>query len=191
MTLDSRFWALFFVFQVFFGLAVFAITREYYMQDEEVVSGHPWTTDQSAPSWSQGITATDVSRLTAPAVKQSVPSDPAEISRMADEAFVNKQYDRAALLYEQLLAFDSGNAEIYNNLGLTLHYLGRSDEAVQRLNEGVEVDAEHQRIWLTLGFVNAQLGNVGQARAALTKAIQVGSNESIRQSATKMLEELP
>ena len=191
MTLDNRFWVLFVVFQVFFGLAVFAMTREYYMQDADTVSGHSWTAAQSAPSWSQGITATDVSRLSSSAVSQPLPSDPAEITRQANESFVNKQYDRAARLYEQLLAFEPNNAEIYNNLGITLHYLGRSDEALRRLNEGVAVDAGHQRIWLTLGFVNAQLGNVEQARTALTKATQVGSNESIRQSAMTMLNELP
>jgi len=72
-----------------------------------------------------------------------------------------------------------------------LHYLGRSDEALRRLNDGVAVDAEHQRTWLTLGYVNSQLGNTGQARTALTNAVQFGSNESIRQSAMRMLEELP
>ncbi len=53
------------------------------------------------------------------------------------------------------------------------------------------MDAEHQRIWLTLGFVNSQLGNTDQARLALTKATQVGGNASIRESAEKMLAELP
>ncbi len=190
MTLDSRFWVMFVVFQVLFGLAVFAVTREYYLEDEEAISGHSWTADGSATSWSQGISAADISRLTSPAVSEPVPSDPAEISRQANQSFVNKQFGRAAQLYEQLLAFDPNNAEIYNNLGLTLHYIGRSDEALRRLNEGVAVDAEHQRIWLTLGFVNAQLGNTEQARAALNRATQVGGDESIRQSATRMLEEL-
>jgi len=113
------------------------------------------------------------------------------ISRQADIAFTNKQYDTAATLYEKLLSFSPNDAEIYNNLGLTLHYIGRSEEALRRLNEGVAVDGGHQRIWLTLGYVNSQLGNFEQARTALTNAIQVGGNESIRESATKMLEELP
>jgi len=94
-------------------------------------------------------------------------------------------------MYEQLLAFSPNDAEIYNNLGLTLHYLGRSTEALGRLNEGIAVDPEHQRIWLTLGYVNSQLGNIEQARAALTTAAQVGTDESIRQSAMRMLEGLP
>ena len=113
------------------------------------------------------------------------------MSRKADEFFANKQYARAAELYERLLVFSPNNAEIHNNLGLTLHYLGRSNEALRRLNAGVAADPTHQRIWLTLGFVNSQLGNTEQARSALTTATQVGTNESIRESAIKMLEDLP
>ena len=118
-------------------------------------------------------------------------SDPVEILRRANELFRNQQYQGAAELYEQLLAFSPNDAEVYNNLGLTLFYLGRADEALRRLNEGVAVDAEHQRIWLTLGYVNSELGNTEQARTALNNAMQRGSDEKIRQAATKMLSELP
>jgi len=125
-----------------------------------------------------------------PKLGDLAPQDPTEIYRQAEEFFANKQYDRAAELYARLLAFSPNDGEIHNNLGLTLHYLGRSSEALERLNEGVAVDPENQRIWLTLGYVNSQLGNTGQARTALTKATQIGTNESIRQSAMKMLEDL-
>ena len=191
MILDTRFWIVLVVFQVVFGLAIFAITREYYMPDVDNVSAHPPITDRSPVGWTSGITEADISRLSSSALSLSNSQDPAAISRQADVAFTNKQYDRAAELYEQLLSFSPNDAEIYNNLGLTLHYLGRSDEALRRLNDGVAVDAEHQRTWLTLGYVNSQLGNAEQARIALTNAVQLGSNESIRQAAMKMLEELP
>ena len=191
MTRDKRFWTLLVVFQVFFGLAVFAITREYTMQEAATVPGHPPITASSSPAWSRGVTAADISQFSSPGLSESTLRDPVEISRRANEFFVNRQYQGAAELYEQLLAFSPNDAEIYNNLGLTLFYLGRSDEALRRLNEGVAVDAGHQRIWLTLGYVNSQLGNTEQARSALTNATQSGSDESIRQSALKMLSELP
>jgi Flp pilus assembly protein TadD len=72
-----------------------------------------------------------------------------------------------------------------------LHYLGRSSEALDILNKGVKVDANYQRIWLTLGFVNKQLGNTVQARTALTTAVQLGADNDIGRSAGKMLEGLP
>jgi Flp pilus assembly protein TadD len=140
--------------------------------------------------WPQGITESDIARLAPAAFGESNIGDPAEISRQADQFFANRQFQQAANAYERLLKFDPSNAEIYNNLGLTLHYLGRSEEALRRLNEGIAVDPENQRIWLTLGFVNSQVGNVEQARKALTTATETGSDESIRQSAMNMLEAL-
>ena len=191
MTRDKRFWTLFVIFQVFFGLAVFAFTRDYYKQETPSVAGHPPIANQGATSWSRGVTATDISRLSSPGLVEPTPSDPAEIYRRAEELFVNKQYAQAASLYEQLLAYSPNDAEIYNNLGLTLFYLGRPDDALRWLNEGVSKDAGHQRIWLTLGYVNGQLGNIEQARSALTQATQVGGNASIREAAENMLAELP
>ncbi len=191
MNLNAKFWIWLAAFQVFFGLAVFAITRDHYIQATHTVSARPATQNQPAPVWSDDITETDIARLTAPAPSLTAFQNPAELLRQAEESFGNAQYDRAADLYEKLLAINPNDAEIYNNLGLTLHYLGRSTEALSRLNEGIAVDADHQRTWLTLGYVNSQLGNIEQARTALNTAAQVGNDDSIRQSATKMLEELP
>ena len=194
MNRDKKFWTLLLVFQVFFGLAVFAVTREYYMPEEAPPRGHTLTAGSAAPpasAWSRGMTATDVARLTSPGLVETAPSDPAEIYRRAEEFFVARQYAQAAQLYEQLLPFSPDDAEIYNNLGLTLFYLGRSDEALARLGEGVAKDPGHQRIWLTLGYVNAQLGNIEEARAALTKATETGGNASISEAAMEMLADLP
>lgn len=191
MNRDKKFWTLLLVFQVFFGLVVFAVTREYYMPDETAPRGHTLTAAPAASGWSRGMTATDVARLTSPGLVDTAPSDPAEIYRRAEEFFVARQYAQAAQLYEQLLTFSPNDAEIYNNLGLTLFYLGRGDDALARLNEGVTKDPAHQRIWLTLGYVNSQLGNVQQAREALTKAAETGGNASIREAALEMLANLP
>ena len=179
------------MFQIVFGLAVFAVTREYYIQDEDTVSLRPSTIAQPALAWPGGVTATEIVRLTSSTSSELPIQDPNEMSRQADELFANKQYDKAAELYESLLVFAPNDGEIYNNLGITLHYLGRSTEALRWLNEGVAADADNQRIWLTLGFVNSQLGNTEQARTALTTAAQTGSNESIRESALRMLDNLP
>ncbi|MBT8090704.1 MAG: tetratricopeptide repeat protein [Gammaproteobacteria bacterium] len=191
MIRDTRFWLLMAVFQVLFGLAVFAITRDFYTQRPAKVSAHPTTITSPGSVWPQGVTESDITRLAPGVFGESLAQDPAELSRQADRFFSEGQYQLAANAYERLLTFDPGNAEIYNNLGLTLHYLGRSDEALRRLNEGIAVNAGNQRIWLTLGFVNSQVGNVEQARKALTTATETGSDDSIRQSAMRMLEALP
>lgn len=190
MTRNITFWAGLAVFQVFFGLAVFAITRDYYQPRQPAVRAHPATISPSASTW-QGINENDISRLAPDVLGDSGDQSPGKISRQADEFFARRQYAQAAAAYQRLLEFDSQNSEVYNNLGLTLHYVGRSEEALRYLNEGVAVDASNQRIWLTLGYVNSQLGNIEQARNALGKASEIGDNESIRQSAQRMLDELP
>lgn len=191
MTRDKQFWTLLLVFQVFFGLVVFAITREYYMPGTHSPRSQALSSAPAASAWTRGMTASEVSRLSSPGLVGPAPSDPAEIARQANQFFANRQYQNAAQLYERLLTFAPNDAETHNNLGLTLFYLGRTDEALRRLNEGVAKDPAHQRIWLTLGYVNSQLGNTDAARTALTNATRRGDDEAIREAAQQMLRELP
>jgi len=179
------------VFQVVFGLTVFAITRQYYIRDSVDVSADVTVIRQPSHVWPDRIPEINPTQFDSSIFSQSIIEDPVEISRQANEFFTNEQYDRAADLYERLLAFGPNNVDTYNNLGITLHYLGRSTEALRKLNEGVAVDPTYQRIWLTLGFVNSQLGNTEQARDALTTAAKMGADNEVGQSAVKMLENLP
>jgi len=117
--------------------------------------------------------------------------DPAEISLLANQYFEENRYAEAAELYERLLAFGPGNADVHNNLGLTLHYLGRSEEALIRLKDGLAIDSTNQRIWLTYGYVNSQTGDLETARSALTKAIEIDSETQVGKSAMNMLANLP
>ncbi len=190
MIRSAKFWIPMTVFQVAFGLTVFAITRQYYLHEPDKVSAHPGTVSQPALNWPEGGTENDLEQLISSYPGQPLSDDPVVISRQADDFFTNEQYDKAADLYEQLLAVGSTNVNTYNNLGITLHYLGRSTDALRVLNEGVALDPSYPRIWLTLGFVNSQLGNIGQARSALTKAVQLGADSDVGQSATKMLNTL-
>ena len=189
MIRNSRFWLLMAAFQVAFGLAVFAITRQYYIEDDVAlvssVPGHP-----TEDAWPEPNAESDLENLISNFPGNSRIDDPVKIAHQADEYFSTQQYDRAADSYRKLLKFDPENADTYNNLGITLHYLGRSGEALQVLNEGVAVNPSYQRIWLTLGFVNGQVGNTGKAREALTTAVKMGADTEIGRSATQMLNAL-
>lgn len=191
MMKNYKFWISLAAFQVVFGLAIFAVTRQYYLADATPVPTARSLTNESITQRSDNITAADLEKFNLSVPAQSLPDDPLEISRQANEFFASAQYEQAASLYEKLLDFDPNNAETYNNLGLTLHYLGRSQDALQRLNDGITADPTHQRIWLTLGFVNSQLGNTDEARSALSTALQVGTDKAISKSAAEMLEGLP
>jgi tetratricopeptide (TPR) repeat protein len=188
---NLKFWIPMVVFQVVFGLTIFTITRQYYIQASDNVSKDPVEVRQSSSMLPDSISKLNPSTLNWSAASQSILEDPAEISRQANDSFAKKQYGKAAELYEQLLTLAPDNVETYNNLGITLHYLGRPTDALRWLNKGVTIDPLHQRIWLTLGFVNSQSGNTEKARTALTTATKIDANNEIGKSATEMLGNLP
>lgn len=190
MMVNTKFWVLLALFELVFGLVVFAATRSYYLGDTPAAAPREAAVRQPALVWPGSASSAGSAPVAASIMVDPGFSDPAELSRQADVYFANRQYDKAAEMYERLLVFDPKRVDTYNNLGLTLHYLGRSTEALGKLNDGIVLEPDHQRTWLTLGFVNTQLGNTDQARTALARA-QSGSDTTIRESATRMLNELP
>jgi len=178
------------IFQVAFGLAVFSMTRNYYLQDKVNVSAAGVTQSSEATDWLENSAGSELEQMITEFPGTANSMDPFVLADQADEAFGQQQFDRAADLYHQLLLADPNNVDTYNNLGITLHYLGRSAEALSVLNEGIKADPAYQRIWLTLGFVNSQLGNVMQAQSALTTAVDLGADTEVGQSAAEMLRAL-
>ncbi|UCH40463.1 MAG: tetratricopeptide repeat protein [Gammaproteobacteria bacterium] len=188
---NLKFWIPMVVFQIVFGLTIFTITRQYYIQDSDNVGNDSTEIRQPAFVWPDGVTQMDSTQLDSSTFGRSSIEDPAELARQANEFFTKGQYDKAADSYQQLLILRPNNVNTYNNLGITLHYLGRSTEALRRLNEGVAIDPTHQRIWLTLGYVNSQTGSTEKARNALTTAVNIDASNEIGKSAAEMLENLP
>lgn len=190
MNRSTKFWVSMVIFQIAFGFTVFALTREHYLDatGPRVAANAP----RPAPmTGAGGLPQSDLARFATATALQPPTNDPVEISRRADEFFKNQQFAQAAAEYERLIALSPESVETYNNLGITLHYLGRSNEAVQRLKEGIAIDPSHQRIWLTLGFVSGQLGQTEQSRTALTRAVEMNPDNDVGQSAAKMLAGLP
>ena len=187
---SPKFWIPMIAFQIVFGLSIFTITRQYYIQDLVDTGAAPSGTEQASIAMPSQSASMNISLSNLTTFTPS-PTDPVEIARLANEYFSLNQYDRAAEMYQQLLALNPSNVDIYNNLGITLHYLGKSTEAIDKLNEGATLDPTYQRIWLTLGFVNTQLGNLEQARSALEAAVKIGTDNDVGRSAEQMLAELP
>ena len=191
MTTNKTFWAGLALFQIAFGSAVFLVTRSLYDTDVQAPAHGTMQTNGTSNAQDELLDALRNPFFTNEPADFEAITDPAEVSRLANEAFANKDYRTAAGLYRRLLSLDPQNVDVYNNLGLTLHYTGQTDEALDWLNKGVVVNSEYQRIWLTLGFVSSAAGDMNTARTALNNAINKGSDESIRQSALRMLEQLP
>lgn len=185
-----RFWVVMVVFQVLFGLTVFALTRDYYQREpawrpSPAVSPTPGF--GSAPPLTGNSVGDSLSGLSMTGIGMS----PDQMLSHADDLFSQQEYPAAAQLYQQAIAAGLEDAALYNNLGLTLHYLGQSDQALTTLGQGAALDPAYQRIWLTLGFVNSSLGNEPEARAALARAMEIDADNDVGRSAAQMLEALP
>ncbi|MDH5355187.1 MAG: tetratricopeptide repeat protein [Gammaproteobacteria bacterium] len=193
MTMLNRykFWTLMALFQIVFGLVIFAATRQYYVAESTSIQADPVAVQQPSLQNLNSDTKFSSTGINSATFNQLASNDPVKIEGQANELFSNGQYAEAAHLYEQLLSLDPGQVRTYNNLGITLQYLGKSSEALRNLNAGVAIDPTFQRIWLTLGYVNSQLGDSEQARKALTTAVSLDADSPIGQSAAKMLQELP
>lgn len=185
-------WIVIVVAQITYGLLVYAITRSYYEGTSVTVSQPPAAAPEVAAHPQVGaFDATLQPRMNLePSAEALATEDPALIARLADDYFKRKEYPQAIELYERALKIDPEDVETYNDLGLSLFYIGQSERALDILQTGVAKQPDFQRIQLTLGFVQAQTGNKEAASAAFKKAMALGAENTVGQEAKRMLSEL-
>jgi len=172
------------------GVIVFAVTRQLYIGGVQTDSATSSQTEAPSAMPRDGQFVVDTAMLESLLSLDSQQKDPETMSLLANDYFANRQYEEAADLYRQLSALDPGNVDIQNNLGLTLHYINKSEEALAVLTKGSALDPGNQRIWLTLGYVNNALGNHDAAKSSLETAERLDPDSDVGKSASKMLSEL-
>ena len=116
------------------------------------------------------------------------PKNPDVLWRLGDAYFDAKQFNESVRNYKKVLEVKPGEADLYNDLGLSLHYLGDSAEAVRYIDEGIKKNPYHQRIWLTKGFILAYgTGDLEGAKAAWEKANALNPESQIGKAASEYL----
>lgn len=116
------------------------------------------------------------------------PNDPDITWRLGDAYFEAKQFNEASTYYKKALEFKPDEADIYNDLGLSVHYLGKSDEGLKYVEQGIKKNPYNQRIWLTKGFILAYgLGDLNGAKAAWEKANALNPESQIGKAAAEFL----
>lgn len=116
------------------------------------------------------------------------PGDVDIIMRLADVYFDAKQFNEAADYYKKALVLRPDDAEIYNNLGLSIHYLGNSAEGLRYVNEGMGRNPYHQRILLTKGFILAYgLGDLKAAKEAWEKTRAINPESQVGKAASEFI----
>jgi predicted Zn-dependent protease len=183
------------VLLAFYGFAVFALTRDYYVRNPPRLAASPTAVQASPHATPEQRPKTFIQQevLSGGGAGAPVPTgnDPDQLNRAGDELFAEKRFAEAIPYYRRVLEIVPDDPDASNDLGLALHYAGRTGEAVQVLRTGSARSPDFQRIWLTLGFVSASAGDEVTARAALEKAREMNSNNAVGQEAGRLLGRLP
>jgi len=185
-------WLLFAVFLAFYGFAVFALTRDYYVRNPPRIAAAPSLASQVPHALpAQGTPPTFIQREVLSGVGAAAPvptgNDPDQLNNAGDELFAQKRYANAIPYYRRVLELSPDDPDASNDLGLALHYTDQSGEAVAVLRAATEHAPGFQRIWLTLGFISARVGDATGARDALEKARAIDPNNKVGQEATRLL----
>lgn len=114
-------------------------------------------------------------------------NNPDALAHLGDEYFEKKRYFLAIQVYEKALELNPEDVDTFNDLGLSLFFTGKPDEAVETLKKGREVDPSFQRIWLSLGYVLLSTGKKEEAREILEKTAQMDPDTEMGREATKFL----
>jgi tetratricopeptide (TPR) repeat protein len=98
------------------------------------------------------------------------PKDSEALFNLGDIYFDLKQFDTAAEYYKKVIAIKPDNADAYKEIGLALHYLGKSAEGLGYIDEGLKRNQYNQKMWLTKGFIHAYgMNDLKGARQAWEK----------------------
>lgn len=181
-------WLLAIAFLAFYGFAVFAVTRDYYIRHPvRPASAHTAPDAGSAPAGHR--TAGGVSSLDATDAVPAVitESNPDLLRKRADTLFIARRYQEAIPVYRRILELAPADLETQNDLGLVLFYTGDKAGALGQLRGVTAAGPEFQRGWLTLGFVTLETGDRSEAREALERAQQLGPDNPMGQEAASLL----
>lgn len=116
------------------------------------------------------------------------PEDAAVTEELGHAFFEQKRFEEAVDYYKKTIELKGDDADIYNDIGLSMHYLGNSAEGLEYIEKGLKKNPYHQRIWLTKGFLLANgLGDIEGARAAWEKAAALDPTSQIGKAASDYL----
>ncbi len=187
-------WLIIAAFQLFYGFAVFALTRDHYQRQSTQMAPATSTNRTGNPHAGRtGGGGENFSRQfeAGSAIPESVvQKDPVLLANLGDERFRQGRYLDAIGIYRQVLKMRPDDVDTYNDLGLALHYSGASEQALVVLKQGAERDPAFQRIWLTLGFVQMSTDERPEAKFALQEAVKLGPGNQIAQEAERLIGKL-
>ena len=183
-----RFWFGIIIIQVMVGGGIFLLTKAHY---------------QGAGLLSRESSATTIpvgARLPSSTAPSNSPplaasARPVEATRAiiadANKQFAAQDYEAAARSYIEVVRREPSNTDMRNNLAISLHYAGRSAEALDAAKDGLRMAPDHQRTLLTLGFIQRATGDQANARDSLTRAVAQDASSTVGLEAQRLLQSMP
>jgi Tfp pilus assembly protein PilF len=103
-------------------------------------------------------------------VDQSLALDPEDVTAMHHRGNVLLalyDYDGARKEYERTSKINAEDSGVWNNLGVALDKLGRTDEAAQAFRRAMQCDAPSKNAFIGLAFEQLRAGRLADAAATL------------------------
>jgi len=92
---------------------------------------------------------------------------------LADIAYMQRNWEKAKQIYQQVIKLDPDNAVALNNYGYMLAELGeRLDEAEKMIRKALKIRPNEPAFWDSLGWVYFQRGNYKEALKWIEKAVK-------------------
>ena len=179
-------WLLLVVFFAFYGFAVFAVTRDYYVRHPTRPVAAEITPAASQPTGhpAAGVRAMDAANAIPQAITET---NPDLLRQRAGALFEERRFAPAIPVYRRILELAADDVETRNDLGLALFYTGDTAGALDTLRQATQTSPRAARAWLSLGYVALQTGDRPAALEALGRARDLGPDTAIGQEATRLL----
>ena len=108
-------------------------------------------------------------------------------AEQGDILFENRRFEESIVYYRKALTENPKDADTLNDLGLALHYTGKTQDGVAALKKAVKADPKYQLSWLSLGYVLSVLKRFEEANEALKNCVALGADTPQGVEAKKML----
>jgi Flp pilus assembly protein TadD len=109
------------------------------------------------------------------------PGDATALHHRGNVLLALNRFDEARLEYEQTLKITSEDAGVWNNYGIALDGLGRTNEALQAFRRAMECQPPSESAFLGLAFLQIKSGRLDDAAGALDQLekLEQGPNAAV------------
>ncbi|MBI5681600.1 MAG: tetratricopeptide repeat protein [Deltaproteobacteria bacterium] len=115
------------------------------------------------------------------------PNDAKALAALGDTYFELQRFEDAVDVYKKAIAIDPDDIDSCNDLGLCLHYTGRTQEAIKYIDDCIKRNPNYQRIYLSKGFILSVRGKLPEARQSWEIAYKMAPDSDVGKAAEEFL----